>query len=226
MNRLADFEARIGYRFRDATLLEQALTHRSYGSQHNERLEFLGDSVLGCIMAEALYARFPALSEGELTRMRAALVREEALSDAASDLGAAAAIRLGEGERARGTDVRPSILADALEAVFGAIFVDGGYAAARDVILAVYASQLERIERNEPQGPRKDPKTRLQEFLQGQQKSRPEYRVVQVRGAAHRQTFDVECVVADLGARATGSGTSRQRAEQQAAAALLESIGQ
>jgi ribonuclease-3 len=223
LNRLADFEARIGYRFRDATLLEQALTHRSYGSQHNERLEFLGDSVLGCIMAEALYARFPALSEGELTRMRAALVREEALSDAASDLGAAAAIRLGEGERARGTDIRPSILADALEAVFGAIFVDGGYAAAREVILAVYAARLERIE---PQGPRKDPKTRLQEFLQGQQKSRPEYRVVQVRGAAHRQTFDVECVVAELGARATGSGTSRQRAEQQAAAALLESIGQ
>lgn len=223
MNRLADFETRIGYRFRDATLLEQALTHRSYGSQHNERLEFLGDSVLGCIMAEALYARFPALSEGELTRMRAALVREEALSDAASDLGAAAAIRLGEGERARGTEIRQSILADALEAVFGAIFVDGGYAAAREVILAVYASRLERIE---PQGPRKDPKTRLQEFLQGQQKSRPEYRVVQVRGAAHSQTFDVECVVADLGARATGSGTSRQRAEQQAAAALLESIGQ
>jgi ribonuclease-3 len=223
LNRLADFEARIGYRFRDATLLEQALTHRSYGSQHNERLEFLGDSVLGCIMAEALYARFPALSEGELTRMRAALVREEALSDAASDLGAAAAIRLGEGERARGTDIRPSILADALEAVFGAIFVDGGYAAAREVILAVYAARLERIE---PQGPRKDPKTRLQEFLQGQQKSRPEYRVVQVSGAAHRQTFDVECVVAELGARATGSGTSRQRAEQQAAAALLESIGQ
>jgi len=223
LNRLADFEAAIGYGFRDAALLEQALTHRSYGSAHNERLEFLGDSVLGCIIAEALYARFPALSEGELTRMRAALVREETLSEAARGLGAAAVLRLGEGERARGTDIRPSILADALEAVFGAIFIDGGYQAARDVILRVYAA---RFARADPQGPGKDPKTRLQEFLQGQRKSRPEYRVIEVRGAAHDQTFEVECVVAELGARATGSGTSRQRAEQQAAAALLEGIGQ
>lgn len=223
MNPLADFEASIGYRFRDAALLEQALTHRSYGSPHNERLEFLGDSVLGCIMAEALYARFPGLSEGQLTRMRAALVREETLSDAARALDLAAAVRLGEGERAHGGEIRASILADALEAVLGAIFVDGGYAAARDVVLALYASRLAQVD---PQGPRKDPKTRLQEFLQAQRKSRPEYRVLQVHGAAHRQTFDVECLVVDLGARATGSGSSRQRAEQQAAAALLESIGQ
>jgi len=223
LDRPSDFEAGIGYRFRDAGLLEQALTHRSYGSPHNERLEFLGDSVLGCIMAEALYARFPALSEGQLTRMKAALVREETLSDAARNLGLAVAIRLGEGERARGADVRMSILADALEAVFGAIFVDGGYAAARDVVLTLYAARLDRVD---AQGPRKDAKTRLQEFLQGQHKARPEYRVVQVRGAAHRQTFEVECVVADLDARAIGSGSSRQRAEQEAAAALLESIGQ
>jgi len=223
LSQLAVFETSIGYRFRDAALLEQALTHRSYGSPHNERLEYLGDSVLGCIMAEALFARFPALSEGELTRMKAALVREETLSEAARGLGVAAAIRLGEGERAQGSEIRPSILADALEAVLGAIFIDGGYAAARDVVLALYASRLARVD---PQGPGKDPKTRLQEFLQGQRKSRPEYRVLQIHGAAHRQTFDVECVVADLGARATGSGSSRQRAEQQAAAALLESIGQ
>jgi ribonuclease III len=223
LDRPSDFEARVGYRFRDAGLLEQALTHRSYGSPHNERLEFLGDSVLGCIMAEALCARFPALTEGQLTRMKAMLVREETLSDAARSLGVAAAIRLGEGERGRGTDIRTSILADALEAVFGAIFVDGGYAAARAVVLALYAERLDRVD---AQGPRKDAKTRLQEFLQGQHKARPEYRVVQVRGAAHRQTFDVECVVADLDARATGSGSSRQRAEQEAAAALLESIGQ
>jgi ribonuclease-3 len=223
LNRPSDFEARVGYRFRDAGLLEQALTHRSYGSPHNERLEFLGDSVLGCIMAEALYARFPALSEGQLTRIKAALVCEETLSDAARSLDAASVIRLGEGERARGADIRPSILADALEAVFGAIFVDGGYAAAREVILALYAARLDRVD---AQGPRKDAKTRLQEFLQGQHKARPEYRVVHVRGAAHRQTFDVECVVVDLDARAIGSGSSRQRAEQEAAAALLESIGQ
>jgi ribonuclease-3 len=223
LDRPSDFEARIGYRFRDAGLLEQALTHRSYGSPHNERLEFLGDSVLGCIMAEALCARFPALSEGQLTRMKATLVREETLSDAARNLGVAAAIHLGEGERARGADIRASILADALEAVFGAIFVDGGYTAVREVVLALYAARLDGVD---AQGPGKDAKTRLQEFLQGQHKARPEYRVVQVRGAAHRQTFDVECVVADLDARATGSGSSRQRAEQEAAAALLESIGQ
>jgi len=223
LDRSSDLETRIGYRFRDGALLEQALTHRSYGSAHNERLEFLGDSVLGCVMAEALYARFPDLTEGQLTRMRAALVREEALCEAARALEIGSRIRLGEGERTQGANVRESILADALEALFGAVLVDGGYEAARRIVLAIYEERLADID---SQGPAKDPKTRLQEYLQGQRKSRPEYRVVQVSGAAHRQTFEVECVVADLGARATGAGTSRQRAEQEAAAALLERIGQ
>ncbi|MDX1374396.1 MAG: ribonuclease III [Burkholderiales bacterium] len=223
MDRPPELEARIGYRFSDAALLEQALTHRSYGASHNERLEFLGDSVLGCIMAEALYTRFPGLSEGQLTRIRAALVCEDALCDAARALQIGAVLRLGEGERMHGANVRASILADALEALFGAVFVDGGYAAARGIVLAVFGERLAAVD---PHGPAKDPKTRLQEFLQGQRKSRPEYRVVGVSGAAHRQTFEVECIVEELDARATGSGTSRQRAEQAAAAALLASIGE
>ena len=221
MVRSSELEARIGYRFRDGALLEQALTHRSYGSPHNERLEFLGDSVLGCVIAQALYARFPELTEGQLTRMKAALVREEALCDAARALQIGPGIRLGEGERTS-EDLRASILADALEALFGAIFLDGGYDAARRFVLAVYGDRLAGIEEN---GPAKDPKTRLQELLQGQRKSRPEYRVVQITGAAHRQNFEVECLVADLAARATGTGTSRQRAEQEAAAAMLDQIG-
>jgi len=221
--RTSELEARLGYRFRDGALLEQALTHRSYGSPHNERLEFLGDSVLGCVIAQALHARFAELTEGQLTRMKAALVCEEALCEAARALQIGPGIRLGEGERSRGADVRASIMADALEALFGAVFVDGGYEAARRIVLAVYDDRLAGID---AEGPAKDPKTRLQEYLQGQRKSRPEYRVVQVRGAAHRQTFEVECVVADLATRATGAGTSRQRAEQEAAAAMLDRIGQ
>jgi ribonuclease-3 len=223
LDRTSDLEARIGYRFRDRALLEQALTHRSYGASHNERLEFLGDSVLGCVMAEALYARFPQLTEGPLTRMKAALVCEGALCEAARSLGVGIELRVGEGERTKGVELRTSIVADALEALFGAVFVDGGYAAVRGLILAIYEDRLAQID---AQGPSKDPKTRLQEYLQGQRKSRPAYRVLQVRGAAHQQSFEVECLVADLGARATGTGTSRQRAEQDAAAALLESIGQ
>ncbi|KPK07042.1 MAG: hypothetical protein AMJ64_07820 [Betaproteobacteria bacterium SG8_39] len=223
MDRPSDLEARIGYRFRIGALLQQALTHRSYSSTHNERLEFLGDSVLGCIMAEALYARFPGLTEGPLTRMRAALVCEQALSETAHVLEIGSSIRLGEGERMHGAGIHVSILADAVEALFGAVFVDGGYEAARSVVLAIYEERLASID---PQGPQKDPKTRLQEYLQAQRKARPEYRVVRVSGEAHRQTFEVECVVAELGARTTGEGTSRQRAEQEAAAALLERIGQ
>lgn len=223
MDRSVDLEARIGYRFRNGALLQQALTHRSYGSAHNERLEFLGDSVLGCVMAEALLTRFPGLNEGQLTRMRAALVCEQALAETAQTLGIASRIRLGEGERGQGTNLRASILADAMEALFGAVFVDGGYDEVRRVVLGAYADRLANVD---PRGPVKDPKTRLQEYLQGQRKLRPEYRVVQVSGAAHRQTFEVECIVADLGVRAIGRGTSRQRAEQEAAAALLERIGQ
>lgn len=223
MSGTQDLEQRIGYRFRDAALLEQALTHRSHGAPTNERLEFLGDGVLGCVMAEALYARFPALPEGHLTRLRAALVCEAALCEAARELDIASNVRLGDGERVQAVEVRASILADALEALFGAVFLDGGYARARDVVLATYGERLSGID-PAGAGSAKDPKTRLQELLQGQGKSRPEYRILETRGAAHRQTFEVECSVADLGLCASGSGSSRQRAEQDAAAAVLASI--
>ncbi len=220
-SRFASFEKNIGYRFTDDALLEQAFTHRSFGSPHNERLEFLGDSVLGCAIAEALCARFPSLPEGKLTRLRAGLVREEALVELAQALGVARHMRLGEGERASGTEIKPSILANAMEAVFGAMFLDGGYAAVRDSIVAVYAPRLEALD---PERTSKDAKTRLQEFLQAKRHKLPDYRVATVRGAAHRQTFEIECVVEELGLRAIGSGTSRQRAEQQAAEAVLKLV--
>jgi ribonuclease-3 len=223
LDRPATLESRLGYRFRNAALLYQALTHRSYGSPHNERLEFLGDGVLGCVIAEALYRRFPSLSEGKLTRLRADLVREETLGALARGLDLGDHLRLGEGEVASAGGRRPSILADAMEAVFGAVLLDGGYDAARVAVLNVYAGALAELD---PARTTKDPKTRLQEYLQAGRRSLPEYRVTATRGAAHLQTFEVECIVADLGLRATGSGTSRQRAEQQAAEALLRELEQ
>jgi ribonuclease-3 len=215
-----ELEARLGHRFAEPRLLEQALTHRSHGAVHNERLEFLGDGVLGCAVAEELFARFPQLSEGKLTRLRASLVREETLADVARALGLAALLRLGEGELAASAEPRPSILADALEAVFGALFLDGGYAAARQAVLEVFATRIERLD---PERPAKDAKTQLQELLQADKKPLPEYRVVSVQGEQHRQSFEVECVVAG-GLASRGSGSSRQRAEQQAAAAMLEKL--
>lgn len=223
MKRPATLESRLGYRFRSAALLGQALTHRSYGSPHNERLEFLGDGVLGCVIAEALYGRFPSLSEGKLTRLRADLVREEALCELARKFGLADYVRLGEGELASSGGARPSILADSLEAVIGAVLLDGGYEAAREAVLNIYREALAALD---PARAAKDPKTRLQEYLQAERRPLPEYRVTAIRGAAHLQEFQVECLVADLGLRATGSGTSRQRAEQQSAEALLRELGQ
>lgn len=214
-------EGRLGHRFGSRALLEQALTHRSHGAENNERLEFLGDGVLGCAMAEELYARFPHLPEGKLTRLRASLVREEALAEVAIELGVAESVRLGEGELASSATVRPSILADALEAVFGAVFLDGGYDAARKAIIKAFGPLIERLD---PDRPAKDAKTQLQELLQGQRRRLPEYRVVTVHGAAHRQSFEVECTVHEFDLSARGSGTSRQRAEQQAAKALLEKL--
>jgi ribonuclease III len=216
-------ERALGHRFRNAALLEQALTHRSFGSPHNERLEFLGDGVLGCVIAGELYGRFPERTEGELSRLRANLVREAALASVARSLELSAVLRLGEGEVASGGAARPSILADALEAVFGALFLDGGYACARDAVLRAYEEPLAKLD---PGAPAKDAKTRLQELLQGRRRKLPQYKVVATRGAAHKQTFEVECTVEASGdgaqQRATGSGSSRRIAEQQAAERLLE----
>lgn len=218
MSRIASFESRLGYRFRGAALLQQALTHRSYGTPHNERLEFLGDGVLGCVIAAELYGRFPQIQEGKLTRLRASLVREEALAGLAMELGLPEVMRVGDAELTVGRGARPSILADALEAVFGAVFLDGGYDVARGTILRAYDRALSRIR---PEATPKDAKTQLQELMQAQRRTLPEYRVVATSGAAHQQIFEVECLLPDLGLRATGSGTSRQRAEQRAAEALL-----
>ncbi len=221
MSRPAALEKRLGHRFGNSALLEQALTHRSRGPENNERLEFLGDGVLGCAVAEVLYARFPQLPEGKLTRLRASLVREEALAEVASELELATCLRLGEGELSGGPGPGPSILADALEAVFGAIFLDGGYDAARNAVLAAFGPLMDRLD---PERAAKDPKTQLQELLQAEHRPLPDYRVLSVRGAAHRQSFDVECALPDAGLSATGNGTSRQRAEQQAALAMLEKL--
>lgn len=218
LSRFPVLERRLGHRFADAALLEQALTHRSFGSPHNERLEFLGDGVLDCAIAGELYARFPQLAEGELSRLRASLVREAALADVARALGLSEFLRLGEGEAASGGVARASILADALEAVYGAAFLDAGYAVARSVIRRTFGERLEGVQ---ARAPAKDPKTRLQEYLQGRRLKLPQYEVVATRGAAHKQTFEVECAVGELGLAAKGSGTSRRAAEQQAAEALL-----
>jgi ribonuclease-3 len=218
----ARLESRLGHAFRRPELLEQALTHRSFGSPHNERLEFLGDGVLGCVVAESLMTRFAHLSEGELSRLRARLVRAEALADAAAGLGLAAHLRVGQGEAASGGAARPSILADALEAIFGAVFLDAGYADARRVVLAALGRALAELDER---ALAKDPKTALQEVLQARRQGPPRYEVVATRGAAHQQVFEVECVVAALDLRARGSGGSRRAAEQQAAEALLRRLG-
>jgi len=217
--RLSVLEQRIGHRFANPALLEQALTHRSYGSPHNERLEFLGDGVLDCAVAEELCLRFPDMSEGELSRLRASLVRGAALAEVARGIGLSEFLRLGEGEIASGGAERASILADALEAIFGAAFLDGGYAAARAAIHHSFGGALHRMD---TASPAKDAKTRLQEYLQGRHRKLPLYRVASTRGAAHKQTFEVECVVDELGLAASGSGRSRRSAEQRAAEKLLK----
>ncbi len=221
MSRTARLEERLGHRFRHGELLEQALTHRSFGVPHNERLEFLGDGVLGCVVAEALLARFPQLSEGELSRMRARLVRKEALAATAASLGLAEFLRMGQGESASGGAHRPSILADALEALFGAVFLDGGYACARATILAALGGALATTDEL---ATAKDPKTRLQEVLQARSHGLPRYAVLATRGAAHEQIFEVECSIEGLDLHARGSGASRRAAEQQAAEALLSRL--
>ena len=175
--------------------------------------------MLGCAVAEELYARFPKLSEGKLTRLRASLVREEALAELARELGLASLMRLGDGEMVAAAEPRPSILADALEAVFGAIFIDGGYDAARKAVLAAFAQRFAALD---PERAAKDAKTELQEKLQAARRPLPAYRVLSVHGAAHRQSFEVECAVGELTAR--GNGSSRQRAEQEAARAMLEQL--
>jgi ribonuclease-3 len=214
-------DKRIAYQFKSGALRDQALTHRSFGSPHNERLEFLGDGVLNCVVAEELYNRFPSLSEGQLSRLRANLVRKESLSGIAQGLGLSEFLRLGEGELASGGGSRPSMLADALEAVYGAMLIDGGYEAVRSSIRYTFKAELDLLD---PAKPAKDAKTLLQEHLQARQKKLPAYRVVATKGAAHSQTFEVECVIEEMKLSASGTGSTRRIAEQNAAGKILKQI--
>ncbi len=211
----------IEHEFRHPELLRQALTHRSYGSPNNERLEFVGDAVLDCVIALALFERFPAMPEGDLSRARAHLVNRDTLARVARRIGLADAVRLGEGEVRSGGAHRASILADALEAVFGAVFLDAGYEAARRAIESAYADVLRDAD---PSVLGKGPKERLQEWLQARRLPVPEYAIVGTTGEAHAQQFAVECRIADLGIVATGSGASRRVAEQDAALRAIEAL--
>jgi len=211
----SDLGERLGYTFKRADLLAQALTHRSRGALHNERLEFVGDAVLNCVIAHALYQRFPDIAEGDLSRARASLVNRDTLAEVARRLGLSADIQLGDGEQRSGGTERPSILADALEALYGAVFLDGGFEAARDVIDRTFGDVLRDAD---PAALGKDPKTRLQEWLQGRRLPVPEYRIVGTSGEAHAQRFTAECSIPALGIAKNGTGNSRRIAEQAAAA--------
>ena len=214
-------ERRIGHRFRDPALLAQALTHRSYGSPHYERLEFLGDSVLGCAVTELLFRDHPGLPEGKLSRIRAGLIREESLAEVARGLGIAEFMRLDESTARNEGAARPSILADAIEAIYGAVFLDAGYETARDVIARTFEARLSQLD---PDAVEKDAKTRLQEHLQAKRQAKPQYRVVSTSGEKQNLVFEVECMIEEPRRLARGSGSTRQRAEQQAAAILLKQI--
>jgi len=207
-------ERKLGYEFKDESLLAQALTHRSHSSPNNERLEFLGDSVLNCVIARLLFERFSDLAEGDLSRVRANLVNQQSLYDIATGLELGQHVKLGQGELQSGGSERPSILADALEAIFGAVFLDAGFEAAAGVISRSFESVIATLD---PTAVAKDPKTRLQELLQGNRMSLPMYSVVSVSGAAHEQSFRVECLVAAMGIQTFGEGPSRRAAEQDAA---------
>lgn len=213
-------ERKLGYEFSNAALLQQALTHRSHGVPHNERLEFLGDGLLNFVIARLLFQQFSAAHEGDLSRLRAGLVNQHALSELASSLSLGEHLRLGEGELKSGGFRRPSILADAFEALIGAICLDGGFAAAEKVLSDLYRPLLASID---PQASgNKDPKTRLQEYLQGKKMALPQYAIVSVAGEAHEQLFRVECVIAELSVRSYGEGPTRRAAEQEAARSAYE----
>ena len=210
------------YDFKDSALLTRALTHRSFGAPHNERLEFLGDALLGLVIAEVLYIRFPSADEGQLTRARATLVNRDSLAEIAAEKSLGTHLRLGEGELKSGGWRRTSILANTLEALVGAIYLDGGFDACRDAILQWFASRLAVID---PTATAKDSKTRLQEYLQGRQLSLPIYRTAEVSGPPHAQEFAVECVVDGVTTPICAMGRSRRDAEQEAARLMLVALG-
>lgn len=216
-------QSRLQHEFARPALLELALTHRSFSADHNERLEFLGDSVLNLAVAHMLFEALDELPEGDLSRVRAQLVRQDSLHRLASGLGLSSMLRLGEGELRSGGQRRPSILADALEAIIGAVYLDAGYDAASALVRRLF----DGVQINPAlSAAAKDAKTSLQEWLQGRKMPLPQYEVTQIHGAAHRQTFEVACSVAPLGLRHLGQGASRRAAEQAAAAAMLQAVQQ
>lgn len=218
---LTALQGRLQHRFANPRLLERALTHRSFGADHNERLEFLGDSVLNLAISGLLFEKLNALPEGDLSRVRANLVKQDTLFELAQALGLSSGLRLGDGEKRSGGHKRPSILADALEAVIGAVYLDAGFDTASQLVRRLY-SGVELSTNMTALG--KDPKTELQEWLQGRKMKLPVYRVVATLGEAHKQTFDVECTVQESGHSERGIGASRRAGEQAAAAAMLQHL--
>jgi ribonuclease-3 len=214
-------ESQLGHQFAQPELLRQALTHRSFGQPHNERLEFLGDALLNCVIAHSLFAQFATLSEGDLSRLRASLVRQGTLADIAREIRLGDYLLLGEGELKSGGASRPSMLADALEAIFAAVYLDAGFAAVQALIGRLFAPWLARLD---PKQSGKDAKTALQELVQGRRLPLPQYGLLAVRGEAHAQEFEVECAIPALDIRCTGSGSSRRMAEQQAARQALNML--
>ena len=221
IDRYAHLSRVLDYRFTDEALLEQALTHRSAAKLHNERLEFLGDAVLGMVIADALYSAFPTVPEGKLTRMRSTLVKGETLAELAREAKIGELLKLGQGELKSGGHRRSSILADAVEAVLGAIYLDAGIDTVRRVILSLWEDRFAALDPNEHP---KDNKTRLQEFLQSRRMPLPVYEVVNISGKDHAQTFEVSCTVTAIDTPVIASGNSRRKAEQQAAKLMLEKL--
>ncbi|MCL9781522.1 ribonuclease III [Vibrio sp. S4M6] len=214
-------EKKLGYQFDKAELINLALTHRSANGKHNERLEFLGDSILSFVIADELYQRFPKVNEGDMSRMRATLVRGHTLAELGREFQLGDYLKLGPGELKSGGFRRDSILADAVEAIIGAIYLDSDIENARKIVLAWYKTRLDGIK---PGVSQKDPKTRLQEYLQGRKKPLPVYTVTNIKGEAHNQEFTVSCDIVDLKESIIGVGTSRRKAEQAAAESALEKL--
>jgi len=218
---LSTLTTALGHSFADRALLLTALTHRSFGVPNNERLEFIGDGVLNCVIAVALFRRYPDLAEGDLSRMRANLVRQDALHRLAVSLKLGDSLRLGEGELKSGGNQRPSILADTVEALIGAVYLDAGFDAAQTVIARLYLPLFDEL----GSGPvTKDAKTTLQEWLQGRKKPLPRYHVIEASGAAHDQRFEVACEIENPALRTIGQGSSRRLAEQDAADRALKAL--
>ncbi len=221
INPYAKLSRQIGYEFKDTGLLKQALTHRSAAKQHNERLEFLGDAVLGMIIARELYDKFPQVPEGKLTRMRSTLVKGDTLAELARESDVGELMNLGPGELKSGGHRRSSIIADAMEAIIGAIYLEAGLEQTEQVVLHLWKSRINKLDPNEHP---KDAKTRLQEFLQSRKLPLPVYEVVKITGKDHAQIFVVHCQVANLNSPLEGVGSSRRKAEQQAANLALETL--